>query len=208
MQNLVYDLSYGIRLPTPIYCPQSISKLLGNCFHVDPDKRPDFQAAKEIILLSFNELTCQTNAFPVSAERNAFNPNECAINKMEDSTMKLRYASILKRNDNNDKYNKISINNKSSLSCSSSHSANHCENESQDKHSILSQIGYTITRNENTISRSNEIVIDVHGECNKESHFEGISLCKWASLHDTTHFTHLEQRKKFHTFPRYVKGTF
>ena len=203
INNLIYDLSYGIRLPAPKYCPYAISNMIRNCFHEDPDKRLDFKATKAILSLGFSEITSKTNAFPVSSNSTKINPNECVINKIEDSTMKLRYANILKKSDNKDESTRCS----SCSSSSSTHSSDNCENNFKDKYKFISRTRYTILGNKKELPSSKEIVIDVHAECKTASQYEGITLGKRASLHEKTHSTNLEQPKTFHTFPRYVKNT-
>ena len=46
IESLIYDLSFGVRLPAPKFCPQSISYLLKKCFVTEPDQRLNFRIMK------------------------------------------------------------------------------------------------------------------------------------------------------------------
>ena len=54
IHQLIYELSVGIRLPNPEFCPPSISTMLRKCFHNDPTERPDFKEITDNVQLTFN----------------------------------------------------------------------------------------------------------------------------------------------------------
>ena len=51
LNNLVYDLSFGVCLPEPKFCPEIITDLIKRCFYEKSDKRPDFKAIKLLFYL-------------------------------------------------------------------------------------------------------------------------------------------------------------
>ena len=56
MDQLIKDLSLGIRLQTPIYCPLPIATLIEKCFHESPEERPDFKEIKAILVVANEKL--------------------------------------------------------------------------------------------------------------------------------------------------------
>ena len=53
---MIKDLSFGIRLQKPIFCPQSIATLMDKCFHTSPDQRPDFEEIKATLVAAYTML--------------------------------------------------------------------------------------------------------------------------------------------------------
>ena len=95
---MIYDLSFGVRLPAPKFCPQSISYLLKKCFVTEPDQRPDFKIIKAFLedayRLLFNkkqseEKHCDGSQIPKQP-----------LSELQGETMKNRYVAVLKGNQN------------------------------------------------------------------------------------------------------------
>ena len=49
VNELIYELSQGIRLSDHPSCPERICHLIHSCFLVNPSHRPDFRQIKEAI---------------------------------------------------------------------------------------------------------------------------------------------------------------
>ena len=56
IHELIYELCQGFRLPTPPDCPRHISKLLSQCFHEEPNTRPNFTEIKEDLQSAYDVL--------------------------------------------------------------------------------------------------------------------------------------------------------
>ena len=54
VRDLIYELSLGIRLPNPEFCPQPIATLLTRCFYAEPGQRPDFKEIKGDLESAYN----------------------------------------------------------------------------------------------------------------------------------------------------------
>ena len=85
-QELISDLSNGIRLPNPLLCPPPITSLLEKCFDETPDKRPDFKTIKHYLEVIYPNLDSHPQA------------NGFTMKKIENVEMKTRYAIILQEN--------------------------------------------------------------------------------------------------------------
>ena len=57
MEQLVFELKAGIRLPTPDNCPNAIAKLMQHCFSEQPLDRPSFGQIKESISIAYKDVT-------------------------------------------------------------------------------------------------------------------------------------------------------
>ena len=66
----MYDLSFGVRLPEPKFCPEIIAGLMKTCFYEKPDKRPDFKATKITVLSAYNLLVSNSHFIVKSANDN------------------------------------------------------------------------------------------------------------------------------------------
>ena len=88
LQSLIYNLTNGIRLAQPEYCPLSIIEMLQKCFDETPNKRPDFQQIKQYLEVVYNKLFTQAQPLSLSGKHN------------EKNTMNIRYRTLLKENKN------------------------------------------------------------------------------------------------------------
>jgi hypothetical protein len=99
VDDLIYDLSFGIRLPNPIFCPSPIAHLISKCFYDEPSKRPNFEQIKVTLKESFNKMMNESNR---NAEMctNKIEPDihYTEINKLKDDKMKSRYKIIKREN--------------------------------------------------------------------------------------------------------------
>ena len=95
---MVYDLSFGIRLPEPRFCPKTIAHLLTTCFYERPDKRPDFKAIKVTITAAYNQFVTNSQYIEKSLKVNEQNKPQPSINEIKNHDMKNRYAIVLNGN--------------------------------------------------------------------------------------------------------------
>ena len=99
VDDLIYDLSFGIRLPNPTFCPSPIAHLITQCFYDKPSKRPNFEGIKVTIKEAFNKMMNESNK---NAEmcKNRIEPDiqYIEINKLKDDKMKSRYKIIKREN--------------------------------------------------------------------------------------------------------------
>ena len=92
MNTLVYDLSFGIRLPTPKSCPQPVTDLLIKCFYEKPNLRPDFIEIKDCLETAYRILISKTK--PIGSDLDP----KSSLDKVKHNEMKIRYVSVLKGN--------------------------------------------------------------------------------------------------------------
>lgn len=92
LNTLVYDLSFGVRLPTPKFCPKSITELLTKCFFERPNLRPNFKEIKSMLETAYTSLISKIK--PIDASLSI----KSSINEIKNNAMKIRYASVLKGN--------------------------------------------------------------------------------------------------------------
>ena len=95
---MVNDLSVGIRLEKPKYCPQPIIELLDKCFLESPERRPDFEEIKSNLHTAYNSLIAQ-----IQPDRKTIceeNADACPFPKINsvDNSMQCRYTAMLKQN--------------------------------------------------------------------------------------------------------------
>ena len=95
---MIYDLSFGVRLPAPKFCPQSISYLLKKCFVTEPDQRPDFKIIKAFLEDAYRLLFNKKQ----SAEKHCDGSQlpKQSLGELQGETMKNRYVAVLKGNKN------------------------------------------------------------------------------------------------------------
>ena len=96
INELIYDLSYGIRLPNPISCPICIKKLLERCFYEAPDDRPDFKEIKLYIRTSFNTIYVEYQSQNKRGKDE--NVTGLGICDSTNNEMKTRYTKVLQEN--------------------------------------------------------------------------------------------------------------
>ena len=92
--DLIYDLSFGIRLPTPKFCPHPIAILLQTCFHENYVERPGFEAIMSTLETSFREVMKK----PHSVDNNCQKSDVSEITKMNNNTMQTQYTTIMSGN--------------------------------------------------------------------------------------------------------------
>ena len=110
MEQLVYDLSFGIRLPNPTFCPISMAMLIKQCFYEKPSKRPNFEEIKSTIKATFNVLMHHAKTKSKRDEKDIQQINALSINKLKDNAMKSRYTTIKKGNqEEKGKYTSIKV---------------------------------------------------------------------------------------------------
>ena len=95
---MIYDLSYGIRLPNPAFCPQSITTIIESCFYESPESRPDFEEIKHCLTDAYNKIPSQLQSKGCTTGNNIQPISNIAANPMKHNTMKTRYNSLLQEN--------------------------------------------------------------------------------------------------------------
>ena len=95
INDLMYDLSYGIRLPTPKFCPPPIANLVKECFYENPDLRPDFKNITNTLEILFEELMARHYKKRKASDKTARPSDYHPINTMKNNVMKSRYAKIV-----------------------------------------------------------------------------------------------------------------
>ena len=104
VDRLIYDLSFGIRLPNPTFCPHQIASLIKKCFYESPNKRPNFKEIKTSLKSAFNKLMKVANSNIIVNTKDTKNENKgeyysLGISKLSSSSdMKFRYTAIKKAN--------------------------------------------------------------------------------------------------------------
>ena len=94
LQDLIHELSIGIRLPSPEFCPQPIATLMKHCFYADPYRRPDFTKIKGDLESAHNDLMGRDNSNVNVTGNEGYESYALAISTMNDNTMKSRYDAI------------------------------------------------------------------------------------------------------------------
>ena len=92
MNTLIYDLSFGVRLPSPKSCPKSITDLLRKCFYEKPNQRPDFIEIKSCLETAYRSLISKTK--PIGSDLDP----KSSLDEVNHNEMKIRYVSVLKGN--------------------------------------------------------------------------------------------------------------
>ena len=92
INTLVYELSSGVRLPNPKFCPQPIAKLLKQCFQGDPDDRPDFMKIMDEVKKADDTLRKHVLSI---AKSSYFLP----IDVMKNNKMEVRYLKMKEENE-------------------------------------------------------------------------------------------------------------
>ena len=102
IHELRYELSSGIRLPDPTFCPARISELIQRCFLEDPNQRPTFKEIKEDLtaeddILISNLYSSVETTNGTETQRQAY-ATALPINKVKDDRMQRRFTSIREKN--------------------------------------------------------------------------------------------------------------
>ena len=100
MTQLRHELTQGIRLPNPQWCPEQISTLIKRCFLEDPNTRPDFKEIKSAIENAYGFLTAivDPNENTNKEEGGSQYANVLPINNSTDDKMKERYLVMKREN--------------------------------------------------------------------------------------------------------------
>ena len=98
INSLIYDLSFGVRLPAPQFCPQSVSYLLKKCFVTEPDQRPDFKIIKALLEDAYRLLFKKKQS--TEKHRDSCQLPKQQLSELQGETMKNRYVAVLKGNQN------------------------------------------------------------------------------------------------------------
>lgn len=98
IHQLIYELSVGIRLPNPNFCPPSISTMLRKCFHNDPTERPDFKEIRDNLQVTFNAMREKALQDRLNDKKAGSQIYTIPINNTIDNTMRSRYTVIKKAN--------------------------------------------------------------------------------------------------------------
>ena len=98
LHELIYDLSYGIRLPNPAFCPGPIANLLKKCFCESPDKRPNFKEIRLYLLNASKHLDArlEPKAEKIGSDSQWLDTLEITNSKY--NTMKAQYSIVLNEN--------------------------------------------------------------------------------------------------------------
>ena len=90
---MVNDLTLGIRLPNPAFCPNAIADLLETCFRESPEKRPDFDEIKSKLNTAFNRIFFK-NKTKADVAKNDYH----LVNLNRSAKMQSQYSTLIKEN--------------------------------------------------------------------------------------------------------------
>ena len=90
VEQLIKDLSFGIRLQKPIFCPHPIATLLEKCFYASPDQRPNFEEIKAFLVAAYDML------FDRQKESNV--KNFGIIDNNVNKAMQVQYSTVIQMN--------------------------------------------------------------------------------------------------------------
>ena len=91
--QLVNDLTLGIRLPNPAFCPNAIAALLETCFRESPEKRPDFDEIKSKLNTAFNIIFLKNKT-----KADVAKTDYQLVNLKRNSKMQSQYSTLIKEN--------------------------------------------------------------------------------------------------------------
>ena len=91
--QLVNDLTLGIRLPNPAFCPKAIADLIETCFRESPEKRPDFDEIKSKLNTAFNRILLK-NKTRADVAKNDYH----LVNFNRSAKMQSQYITLIKEN--------------------------------------------------------------------------------------------------------------
>ena len=98
IHQLIYELSVGVRLPNPEFCPPSISTMLRKCFQNEPNERPDFKEIRDNVQFTFDSMLEEVLQDRMKNEKAGSHLYSLPINNHIDNTMRSRYTSMKKAN--------------------------------------------------------------------------------------------------------------
>ena len=87
------DLTLGIRLPNPAFCPNAIADLLETCFRESPEKRPDFDDIKSKLNTAFNRIFLKNKT-----KADVAKTDYQLVNLKRNSKMQSQYSTLIKEN--------------------------------------------------------------------------------------------------------------
>ena len=90
---MVNDLTLGIRLPNPAFCPNAIADLLESCFRESPEKRPDFDEIKSKLNTAFNRIFLKNKT-----KADVAKTDYQLVNLKRNSKMQSQYSTLIKEN--------------------------------------------------------------------------------------------------------------
>ena len=90
---MVNDLTLGIRLPNPAFCPNAIAALLEACFRESPEKRPDFDEIKSKLNTAFNTIFLKNRT-----KADVAKTDYQLVNLKRNSKMQSQYSTLIKEN--------------------------------------------------------------------------------------------------------------
>ena len=114
VNQLRHELTQGIRLPNPEFCPGQIADVIQRCFFENPNDRPDFKEIKSLIEAAYiflMETRAQTNKDMIKSEEKVelLYQNAVTLQVPKDDKMKERYLDMRRGNkkiQNNDSFGK------------------------------------------------------------------------------------------------------
>jgi hypothetical protein len=92
------ELSFGMRLQKPKFCPEPIATLLNNCFSELPEQRPAFQEIKSDLDTAYNSLLQQFQLNDKIKDKENSQAHHFPIINSIDNSMKSRYTAMIKGN--------------------------------------------------------------------------------------------------------------
>ena len=112
VNQLRHELTQGIRLPNPEFCPGQITEIIKRCFFENPNDRPDFKEIKSLIEAGYGflfEKHAQANKEIVENEEKEelLCENTVTLQAPKDDKMKERYLDMRRENkkrQNNDSF--------------------------------------------------------------------------------------------------------
>ena len=54
MEKLLHDITKGMRLEVPEFCPENLANMMPQCWCANPDERPSFSILKDCIMSDLN----------------------------------------------------------------------------------------------------------------------------------------------------------
>ena len=97
VEQLISDLTLGIRLPRPNFCSQSIEVLLENCFYEEPMKRPSFEEIIVYLDKTYNKLF-DTRSEHKPLRHHGLQSNTSVKDAPKNNEMYFRYTAMIRGN--------------------------------------------------------------------------------------------------------------
>ena len=101
VNELIYELSQGIRLSDHPSCPERICHLIHTCFLANPSHRPDFRLLKEALQSACDDLVGNVNSNKVQHKTAVVDPytTTMSLKDMKNNDMKEKYMQIQMANE-------------------------------------------------------------------------------------------------------------